>query len=359
MPLITIIDVINMTDKKLNCPIPLHYEHIVMAHGGGGRLMQQLLDEHIQSIFNNPLLAEKNDSAVFPVPAGKMAFTTDSYVVNPLFFPGGDIGKLAVCGTLNDLAMSGAKPLHLTCSLILEEGFAIQNLRRILTSMQQTASAAGVCIVTGDTKVVEHGKADGVYINTAGVGILESAQEINVQAICPDDVIILNSDLGRHGLAVMLERDGFDFEHNIRSDCADLSGLVNELVQANVEMHCLRDLTRGGLASTLIELASSAKLIFEIEQRQLPVHEDVQSLCDILGFDPLYIANEGCFALCVPASHAELALKVMRQHSLGKQATIIGRVKQPVKQGYVSLITEFGIARVLDLFSGEQLPRIC
>ena len=183
MLLITIIDVINMTDVELNCPLPLHYKHIVMAHGGGGRLMQQLLDEYIQPVFNNPLLAEKNDSAVFPVNAGKMAFTTDSYVVKPLFFPGGDIGKLAVCGTLNDLAMSGAKPLYLTCSLILEEGFALQDLRRILLSMQETAVSAGINIVTGDTKVVEHGKADGVYINTAGVGVLETEQSINVQAI--------------------------------------------------------------------------------------------------------------------------------------------------------------------------------
>lgn len=348
-----------MTGVKLNCPLPLHYEHIVMAHGGGGRLMQKLLDEYIQPIFNNPLLAEKSDSAVFPVNTGKIALTTDSYVVSPLFFPGGDIGKLAVCGTLNDLAMSGAKPLYLTCSLILEEGFAVKDLRRILTSMQETAVAAGVNIVTGDTKVVEHGKADGVYINTAGVGVLATDQAINTQVIRTDDVIIVNSDLGRHGLAVMLERESFDFEHNIRSDCADLSSLVNELIQAGIEIHCMRDLTRGGLASTLIELASSAKMVFEIQQANLVVHEDVCSLCEILGFDPLYIANEGCFALCVPANYAAQALNVMHQHPLGQQAAIIGVVKQQVEQGYVSLITEFGIARVLDLLSGEQLPRIC
>ena len=338
----------------------MHYEHIVMAHGGGGRLMQQLLDEYIQPIFDNPLLAAKNDSAVFPVTAGQLAFTTDSYVVKPLFFPGGDIGKLAVCGTLNDLAMSGAKPLYLTCSLILEEGFALKDLRRILTSMQETAVAAGVQIVTGDTKVVEHGKADGIYINTAGVGILDTEQTLNTQAIQADDVIIVNSDLGRHGLAVMLEREGFDFEHHIHSDCADLSSLVNDLMQADIKIHCMRDLTRGGLASTLIELAVSAKLAFEIQQAAIPVHDDVRSLCEILGFDPLYIANEGCFALCVPASHAKQTLKVMHRHPLGKQATIIGQVKQAIEQeGYVSLITEFGIARGLDLLSGEQLPRIC
>jgi len=348
-----------MTEIKLNCPVPLHYERIVMAHGGGGRLMQQLLDEVVQPIFNNSILEQKNDSAVLPINSEKIAFTTDSYVVKPLFFPGGDIGKLAVCGTLNDLAMSGAKPLYLTCSLILEEGFAIKDLRRILGSMQETASAAGVSIVTGDTKVVEHGKADGVYINTAGVGILETEQAINAQAIRPDDVIIVNSDLGRHGLAVMLERDGFDFQHNIQSDCADISDLVNDLLQADVEIHCMRDLTRGGLASTLIELATTAKVHMEIMQEDLPIHDDVQSLCEILGFDPLYIANEGCFALIVPADNAEQALKIMRKHSLGKQANIIGTVKQSAERGMLTLKTEFGMSRVLDLLSGEQLPRIC
>lgn len=348
-----------MTEIKLNCPVPLHYERIVMAHGGGGRLMQQLLDEVVQPIFNNPILEQKNDSAVLPINNANIAFTTDSYVVKPLFFPGGDIGKLAVCGTLNDLAMSGAKPLYLTCSLILEEGFAIKDLRRILSSMQETASAAGVSIVTGDTKVVEHGKADGVYINTAGIGVLETEQAINAQAIRPDDVIIINSDLGRHGLAVMLERDGFDFQHNIQSDCADVSGLVNDLLQAGVEIHCMRDLTRGGLASTLIELAITAKVRMEIRQEDLPIHDDVQSLCEILGFDPLYIANEGCFALIVPADNAEQALKIMRKHSLGKQANIIGTVKQSAERGMLTLKTEFGMSRVLDLLSGEQLPRIC
>ena len=348
-----------MTEIKLNCPVPLHYERIVMAHGGGGRLMQQLLDEVVQPTFNNPILEQKNDSAVLPINNANIAFTTDSYVVKPLFFPGGDIGKLAVCGTLNDLAMSGAKPLYLTCSLILEEGFAIKDLRRILGSMQETASAAGVSIVTGDTKVVEHGKADGVYINTAGVGILETEQAINAQAIRPDDVIIVNSDLGRHGLAVMLERDGFDFQHNIQSDCADVSGLVNDLLQAGVEIHCMRDLTRGGLASTLIELAITAKVHMEIRQEDLPIHNDVQSLCEILGFDPLYIANEGCFALIVPADNAEKTLKIMRNHPLGKQANIIGTVGKAAEQGMLTLKTEFGMSRVLDLLSGEQLPRIC
>jgi len=348
-----------MTEIKLNCPTPLHYEQIVMAHGGGGRLMQKLLDEVIQPIFNNPILEQKNDSAVLQLDHSKIAFTTDSYVVKPLFFPGGDIGKLAVCGTLNDLAMSGAKPLYLTCSLILEEGFAIQDLRRILMSMQEIASAAGVCIVTGDTKVVEHGKADGVYINTAGVGSLEANQNCSVQAIRSGDVIIVNSDIGRHGLAVMLERDGFDFEHNIQSDCADVSGLVGCLTKAGIDLHCMRDLTRGGLASTLIELATTAGFRLEVKQQDLPVQDDVQSLCEILGFDPLYIANEGCFALIIPEDEAEKALKIMHSHALGEQAKIIGKVGDAVDRGVLTIKTEFGMTRVLDLLSGEQLPRIC
>lgn len=342
----------------MECPLPLHYEKIVMAHGGGGRLMQQLLDNVIQPIFNNPVLEQKNDSAVLSLPVGKVALTTDSYVVKPLFFPGGNIGKLAVCGTLNDLAMNGAKPLYLTCSLILEEGFAIADLRTILISMQETAAAASVSIVTGDTKVVEHGKADGLYINTAGIGVIETEMPIRVQAICPGDVLLVNSDLGRHGLAVMLEREGFDFEHNISSDCADVSGLVSDLLNAGIDIHCMRDLTRGGLASVLIELATTSQLAIEIEQSRLPVHADVQSLCEILGFDPLYIANEGCFAAFVPADQAEHALAIMHAHPLGQQACRIG-VVQEQQRGYVTLKTELGIMRVLDLFSGEQLPRIC
>lgn len=348
-----------MADFELNCPFPLQYDRIVMAHGGGGRLMQQLLDALVQPVFRNPILDQKHDSAVFEINGTRLAFTTDSYVVKPLFFPGGDIGKLAVCGTLNDLAMSGAKPLYLTCSLIIEEGLPTADLQRILQSMQQTAANAGVLIVTGDTKTVDHGKGDGLYINTAGIGVVGEQVNVNPSAIRPGDSILVNSDLARHGIAVMLEREGMNFEHRIQSDCADVSGLVQELLKAGIEIHCLRDLTRGGLASALIELASASKLEFELSESDLPVREDVNAACEILGFDPLYIANEGCFAAFVPEPQTEAALAVLRRHPLGQQARRIGQVKFPHSHGRVTLQTPIGVNRVLDLLSGEQLPRIC
>jgi len=348
-----------MSDLELNCPLPLQYDQIVMAHGGGGRLMQQLLDSIIQPAFSNPVLNQKHDSAVLNINGFKLAFTTDSYVVKPLFFSGGDIGKLAVCGTLNDLAMSGAKPLYISCSLIIEEGFAIKDLQRIVQSMQLAAQQAGVLIVTGDTKVVEHGSGDGVYINTAGIGII--GEEINVSpaGIQVGDSIIINSDLARHGIAVMLEREGLNFENTLKSDCADLSGLVQNLIQANIDIHCMRDLTRGGLASCLIELATASQHHIEINETALPIHQDVKSACEILGFDPIYIANEGCFALFVPETQTEQTLAQLQQHPLGKQARQIGRVKSTHLQGMVTLQTAMGINRILDLLSGEQLPRIC
>lgn len=348
-----------MSDNELQCPLPLNYDQIVMGHGGGGRLMQQLLDRIIHPEFSNPLLDQKHDSAVFSLGAQKIAFTTDSYVVNPLFFAGGDIGKLAVCGTLNDLAMSGARPLYITCSLIIEEGFAIEGLQRIVRSMQNTAKQAGVMIATGDTKVVENGKGDGLYINTAGIGTVETAISIHPVNIREGDAVIINSDLGRHGIAIMQEREGFDFGTQIESDCTVLSGLVQNLITSGIEIHCMRDLTRGGLASVLIELAGSAQCHIEIDETDLPVREDVQSACELLGFDPLYIANEGCFALFVPESQADEALYCLKQHESGKPACRIGRVKSLNSQGMVTLNTAMGISRVLDLISGEQLPRIC
>jgi len=348
-----------MSDLELNCPLPLQYEQIVMAHGGGGRLMQQLLDSIIQPVFDNPILNQKHDSAVVNINGSKIALTTDSYVVKPLFFPGGDIGKLAVCGTLNDLAMSGAKPLYLTCSLIIEEGFPIADLKRIVQSMQQTAAQAGVLIVTGDTKVVDNGKGDGVFINTAGIGIIADNIDVNPGNIQVGDSIILNSDLARHGIAVMLEREGLKFEHNIESDCADLSGIVQELIAAGINIHCMRDLTRGGLATGLIELATTSRHHIEVTESALPIHQDVNSACEILGFDPLYIANEGAFVLFVPESQSAQCLAILRQHPLGGQAIQIGQIKSTHAQGMVTLQTAMGISRVLDLLSGEQLPRIC
>jgi len=331
----------------------------MMAHGGGGRMMQQLIDNIIQPAFNNPILNQKHDSAVVKINQAKLAITTDSYVIKPLFFSGGDIGKLAMCGTLNDLAMSGAKPLYITCSLIIEEGLAINDLQRILQSMQTVAKQAGVNIVTGDTKVVERGKGDGLYINTAGVGVIADNISINPDNIQLGDHIIINSDLARHGMAIMLEREGISFEHALKSDCADLSGLVQILIHQGIELHCLRDLTRGGLASGLIELATHSQLRFEINEAGLPVQDAVKSACEILGFDPLYIANEGCFALFIPESSSDLALACLQKHPLGQQARVIGKVIAKDNDGVVTLKTTLGSYRVLDLFNGEQLPRIC
>jgi len=344
---------------ELTCPSPLHYEQIVMAHGGGGRLMQQLLARVVQPTFSNDYLNQQHDSAVFSVGNQRLAFTSDSYVIKPLFFAGGDIGKLAVCGTVNDLAMSGAKPLFLSCSLIIEEGFPIETLQRILQSMQETAAQAGVMIVTGDTKVVDNGKGDGLYINTAGIGLLETDLIIQPSSIQVGDAVILSGDLARHGIAVMLEREGLEFESEIVSDCAVLSPLVQDLLQAGIAIHCLRDLTRGGLASCLIELAHSANVHIEITETALPIIEPVRTACELLGFDPLYIANEGCFALFLPAEQVASALAVLKKHGAGQHACQIGTVKATHEQGLLTLNTAMGIVRGLDLLSGEQLPRIC
>ena len=348
-----------MTTFSLQCPAPLHYEQIVLAHGGGGRLMQQLLDSTVQPIFDNALLNQKHDAAVFPFGDQKLAFTTDSYVVSPLFFNGGDIGKLAVCGTLNDLAMSGATPLYLSCGLILEEGFAIEDLKRVLQSMQDTAKAAGVLIVTGDTKVVDRGRGDKIYINTAGIGSVAHTITIAPHRIAVGDSILLSSDIARHGMAIMLAREGLEFESQIESDCADVSGLVQMLIASGIDIHCLRDVTRGGLASGLLELASVAKQEFRIEETAIPLHENVNSACEILGFDPLYVANEGCFVLFVPDDETDKTLTHLREHPLGRQAQKIGRVSDIAKNGAVILQTAMGVNRQLTLLSGEQLPRIC
>jgi len=348
-----------MPELELTCPTPLQYQQIVMAHGGGGRLMQQLLDNIIRPIFSNPFLNQSHDSTLVTINGSKIAFTTDSYVINPVFFSGGDIGKLAVCGTLNDLAMSGAKPLYLTCSFIIEEGFAIEDLQKIAQSMQATAEQAGALIITGDTKIVNKGKGDGIFINTAGIGLVNETINISPSAIQLGDSVIISSDIARHGIAIMLDREGIDFEHSIVSDCADLSGLVQSLLSAKVNIHCLRDLTRGGLASALIELASYCKHIIEIQETALPIHADVLSACEILGFDPLYIANEGCMVIFVPEYETERTLTLLNQHPLGNQARKIGTVKATHPQGLLTLQNNFGMTRIIDLLSGEQLPRIC
>jgi hydrogenase expression/formation protein HypE len=341
------------------CPVPIdRYPNVMLAHGGGGKLMHQLIESLFLPLFNNPLLASRHDGAVLDWGARRLAFTTDSYVVRPLFFPGGDIGTLAVNGTVNDLAMCGARPLYLSAGFILEEGFPMAALRRIVESMSRAASGAAVQLVTGDTKVVDRGKGDGVYINTAGIGIVQANRSIAPASVKPGDAVLLSGDIGRHGMAIMAVREGLAFESTIESDCASVARLVMALLDAGVEIHCLRDLTRGGLASALVEIAEAARLHIGIHEKAIPVREDVRAACEILGFDPLYVANEGRFVAFMPAREAERALALMRAHPLGTGADLIGSVAaEPA--GLVTMRSTIGASRIVDMLSGEQLPRIC
>ena len=347
-----------MNEFNLQCPIPIsEYPNVLMAHGGGGKLMHTLISKMFSTAFSNDILMQEHDSAQIDLPASKIAFTTDSYVVKPLFFPGSDIGALAVNGTVNDLAMSGAKPLYLSLGLIIEEGFAMQDLWRVVQSISAAAKTAGVKIATGDTKVVDKGKGDGIFVNTSGVGVIEHSLKISPRSIMAGDVIILNGDLGRHGIAIMAEREGLEFEHKIQSDCAPLNGIVKEIIDSGIEVHCLRDLTRGGLSSTLNELVETAGIEITIDESTVPVHEDVQGACEILGFDPMYVANEGKFIAIVPAADAEKCLNIMLAHEYGKESAIIGSVSDG--EAIVKLKSRIGTMRILDMLSGEQLPRIC
>jgi len=320
--------------------------------------MRDLIEGLIVPAFRNPILDQMHDSAVLEFAGKRLAFTTDSFVVHPLFFPGGDIGMLAVNGTINDLAMSGARPLYLSVGLILEEGLPLETLQRVIQSMQQTAEMADVQLVTGDTKVVDRGKGDGLYINTAGIGILDHNLRIEPASIRPGDVILLNGDVGRHGIAVMAKREGLAFEMTIESDCASLAGLVMDLIPSGIEIHCLRDLTRGGLAGALVEIAETGKVNLQIEEQAIPVKEEIQGACEILGLDPLYVANEGRFVCFVPEKQAQRALEIMRAHPIGAEAQQIGMVKME-GEGAVTLKTKIGTYRIIDMLSGEQLPRIC
>ena len=320
--------------------------------------MRDLIEGLIVPAFRNPILDQMHDSAVLEFAGKRLAFTTDSFVVHPLFFPGGDIGMLAVNGTINDLAMSGARPLYLSVGLILEEGLPLETLQRVIQSMQQTAEMADVQLVTGDTKVVDRGKGDGLYINTAGIGILDHNLRIEPASIRPGDVILLNGDVGRHGIAVMAKREGLAFEMTIESDCASLAGLVMDLIPSGIEIHCLRDLTRGGLAGALVEIAETGKVNLQIEEQAIPVKEEIQGACEILGLDPLYVANEGRFVCFVPEKQAQRALEIMRAHPIGAEAQQIGMVKME-GEGAVTLKTKIGTCRIIDMLSGEQLPRIC
>ncbi|MBT5958746.1 MAG: hydrogenase expression/formation protein HypE [Nitrospina sp.] len=349
----------NISVDTFSCPLPINSSSLItLAHGGGGKLTQQLIEQLFRPAFNNPELETQHDGAVFEIPPAKLAFTTDSYVVRPLIFPGGNIGNLAVNGTVNDLAMCGARPLYLTAAFILEEGLPVETLWTIVQSMKKSADHAGVNIVTGDTKVVDKGKGDGIFINTSGVGVIEHNLTIHPKSIQPGDVVLLSGDIGRHGIAIMAVREGLGFQSQIESDCAAVSNLVQSLIDADIEIHCMRDLTRGGLATALIEMAQTSKVSINITETEIPVREDVKGACEILGLDPLYVANEGQFVAFVKADHAKHALDVMQKNQLGGPAKIIGTVKE-APQETVILKTKIGTLRMLDMLSGEQLPRIC
>lgn len=343
----------------LACPIPtVSTETVQMAHGGGGRAMHRLLETVFLPAFDNPLLNLGHDGAQFALSGAHLAFATDTYVVHPLVFPGGDIGDLAVNGTVNDLAMCGARAVYLSAGFILEEGLSMTTLEQVVASMRRCAEVAGVQIVTGDTKVVDRGKADGLFVNTAGIGVLHPAlhaagRRIAPTAVQPGDAVILNGDIGRHGMAIMAVREGLAFESEITSDCAPLVEPVMALLDAGIEVHCLRDLTRGGLASGLCEIAAASGLQIQIEERRIPINDQVRGACEILGLDPMYVANEGRFVAFVPAAEAQHAV-----HLLGEGAVQIGVVEQGT-QGRVLLKSHIGATRIVDMLNGEQLPRIC
>lgn len=342
------------------CPIPIaEYPTIQMAHGGGGRLTQHLIDRMFVPSFANPQLETLHDGAVLEVGGSRLAFSTDSYVVRPLFFPGGDIGSLAVHGTVNDLAMCGARPLALSCGLILEEGLPMETLWRIISSMKAAAATVGVPIVTGDTKVVDRGKGDGVYINTAGIGRIGDRIEISPQRARPGDRVLLSGAIAEHGIAILSVREGLAFEAPIVSDSAPLHELIGELLdRLGEKVHVLRDPTRGGVASALNEIATSAGVAIRIDEAQLPVAPAVRAACEILGLDPLYVANEGKALAFVAAEVADEALAIWRRHPFGRDAVLIGEVEAG-PAGLVTLRSSIGGTRIVDLLTGEQLPRIC
>lgn len=344
--------------KNYTRPVDFKHGHVDMSHGSGGRAMAQLIDELFLRAFDNHWLRQMNDNAVFPVSSGRMVVATDSHVVSPLFFPGGDIGCLSVHGTVNDVAMSGARPLYLCASFILEEGFPLADLRRIVQSMARAAQEAGVAVITGDTKVVERGKGDGVFITTTGVGRLPAGIDISGDRAEPGDMILVSGTLGDHGVAIMSLRENLSFTTNIESDTASLHGLVADMMAVVPEIHCLRDPTRGGLASALNELAHQSGVGIQLRESDLPIRNEVKGACEILGLDPLYVANEGKLVAICPPQRAEYLLDVMRAHPLGKDAAIIGEVRKD-PHGFVEMATAFGGNRIVDWLSGEQLPRIC
>ncbi len=340
-----------------SCPSPAdRYPSILMAHGGGGRMMMDLVNDLFRATFDSPELRARHDGAAFSVPAANLAMTTDSYVIKPLFFPGGDIGSLAINGTINDLAMCGARPLCLSVAFILEEGLPMETLRRVVRSMNAAADQAGARIVTGDTKVVERGHGDGLYINTTGIGIIEGGRSISPAQTRPGDAVLVSGEIGRHGMAVMGCRENLSFNSAIQSDCAPLTGPVMALLDGGIQVHCLRDATRGGLSAALNEVATDARVQIECDETSIPVDEAVREACEILGLEPLHVANEGCFVAFVDAADAERALALLR--NFNPRAARIGFVKAD-QAGLVALRTAIGGWRILETPYGELLPRIC
>ena len=332
-------------------------EKILMAHGSGGKLAHELVAKRFVRALANPVLDKLDDSAVIDF-SGRLAFTTDSYVVSPVFFPGGDIGKLAVCGTVNDLAMSGARPLYLSLSFVIEEGLPLSELDEIVGSVKRAAQEAGVKIATGDTKVVNRGSADRLFINTSGIGIVPDGVDISGGNARPGDRVLLSGAIGDHGIAVLSRREGLSFSTQLESDCAPLNRLVAEMLNASPDIHCLRDPTRGGLATTLNELAEQSGVSIRIEEERVPVREEVLAACEMLGLDPLYIANEGKLVAIVPAEDADKILKAMRRNPYGREAITIGEVSAE-HPGRVAMRTTIGSSRIVDMMVGDPLPRIC
>lgn len=353
-----------MSDNKnslehLACPAPLPaQEKVLLGHGSGGRLSAELLQKVFLPAFQNPTLNGLNDQALVYVDGVRLAFTTDSFVVKPLFFPGGDIGSLAVNGTINDLAMGGAEPFYLSVAFILEEGLPLETLQKVVASLSRAAKDAGVAVVTGDTKVVEHGKGDGLFINTSGIGRVLPGINLSADQARPGDAIILSGSIGEHGITILSQREGLEFESPIGSDCAALHTLVAVMMEASPAIRCMRDPTRGGVSSALNEIAAQSRVGMELEESAIPVQEAVRGACELLGLDTLYVANEGKLLAIVNPAHAECIVAAMRAHPLGRQARVIGRVTE-AHAGLVTLRTSFGTTRIVDLLSGDQLPRIC
>lgn len=347
------------TIAQLACPTPLPAgDRVVLGHGSGGKLSADLIRDVFLPALQNPVLAQLNDQAVVTINGLRLALTTDSFVVKPLFFPGGDIGSLAVHGTINDLAVGGAVPLFLTAAFILEEGLPMDELQRAVQSMQRAAALAGVQVVSGDTKVVEKGKGDGLFINTTGIGVVPDGIELSADRAQPGDKVLLSGTLGDHGIAILAQREGLEFETTIESDSAALHTLVADMLQATREIRCMRDPTRGGLSSALNEIALQSRVGIELEECAIPVREEVKGACELLGFDPLYVANEGKLIAIVAPEAADSVLCAMRAHPLGRESQIIGTVDDKYP-GLVILRTTLGTTRMVDMLAGDQLPRIC